>query len=305
MKNILKLFTLFLLIQSCTPENLGDTPTPETNIPPKIRKLKLIKYGDTTTYLFNYNPDVDYAQLTSVLKDSQFYANLTYASNRVLLSINIAQNGTMDTFIAIISPYNYIDSIRISPVYDMLLSSFDKPYSMIRGANSTFFSSNVHINEYLLKDRNTSAFTALQTTHLYNAEHQLNNNILSYMASVNYTLFNQTYKDTIVYNASLINQPNLPDQFITNLQSYNALQGVPILTPLFLLQQSNIYPYRTHANLINSWGTHDVNFFAPIPAVSQRDLIYNYTLDTRNRVIQMVVILNFEEYLTYQFEYFD
>jgi hypothetical protein len=53
MKNLLKLFLLALIFNSCTPEDLVNDP--ESANTPKINVVKLIRDGDTTAYIFRHH----------------------------------------------------------------------------------------------------------------------------------------------------------------------------------------------------------------------------------------------------------
>ena len=215
-------------------------------------------------------------------------------------------NGTAnnDTFLAKLSGNNYIDSLK-NIKKDFINSALENSVSIIRGVNSRLYYSTSFLNYYMYynPEDESNILTSRTNYIVYNLS---NNNLKSYVGFAIRSIFNHSYNDSLSYNLARPNQQNLPDQFITNMQSYYLYQGKPILTPMFLLQQSNIYPYRSHTNLINKWDALEVFLpFSPYPSTTPHTYTYNYTLDGLSRVTQMDVSVNGTNYLTYQFEYFN
>jgi hypothetical protein len=174
--------------------------------------------------------------------------------------------------------------------------------SNLRITNNRLFESISILETYVQSPTNN------QTKFFYNMNYESStNNIVAFKTSVRQSFFSNSYRDSVEYNTAYVNQPNLPDQFITSTQSVWVYQGNPILNPFFLLQQSNIYPYRSHSNLINTWRTATIDFgLAPISySLNNYVYRYNYTFDSRSRVTQMDVTIDGANYLSYQFIYFD
>ena len=267
---------------------------------PKINVVKLIRDGDTTAYTFQYNADT--TKLTSVLRDGEWYATITYAANQAIIAMDITSYyGVTDTFLVKLSSDNYIDSIK-NLVRIPILFGFEDMNSNLRITNNRLFESTSILETYVQSPTNN------QTKFFYNMNYESStNNLVAFKTSVRQSFFSNSYRDSVVYNTAYVNQPNLPDQFITSTQSVRVYQGNPILNPFFLLQQSNIYPYRSHTNLINTWQTASIDFgLAPITySFNNYVYRYNYTFDSRSRVTQMDVTINGANYLTYQFDYFD
>lgn len=208
MKNLLKFLLLTLVMSSCTPEDLINDP--ETNIPPKIKMVKLVKNGDTTAYTFLYNTDT--TRLSSVLRDGDLYATLTYSTGEVLLTMALNTSFT-DSFVAKLSSGNYIDSLK-----NPQLASFglENPALITRGVNNRLFESRNYLNEYIKREGNFSGYTK-QEKYTFNSEYSTSaNNLRSYDAQAIQSIFSETYRDSIIYNLTQTNQPNLPDQFATN-----------------------------------------------------------------------------------------
>jgi hypothetical protein len=298
MKNLLKLILVMTVFSSCTPEDLVNNP--ESTNTPKINVVKLIRDGDTTAYTFQYNADT--TKLTSVLRDGEWYATITYAANQAIIAMDITSYyGVTDSFLVKLSPNNYIDSIK-SLVPELIFFGFENMNSNIRMTNNKLFESTSILENYVQSPTNN------QTKTFFNMNYESStNNIVAFKTSVRQSLFSYGYRDSVDYNTAYVNQPNLPDQFIMSTQSVRVYQGKPILNPFFLLQQSNIYPYRSHSNLISTWRTASVDFgLAPLTYGLNNYLYrYNYTFDGRSRVTQMDVTINGANYLSYQFVYFD
>ena len=298
MKNLLKLILILTVVISCTPEDLVNDP--ESANTPKINVVKLIRDGDTTAYTFQYNADT--TKLTSVLRDGEWYATITYAANQAIIAMDITSYyGVTDSFLVKLSPNNYIDSIK-SLVPELIFFGFENMNSNIRMTNNKLFESTSILENYVQSPTNN------QTKTFFNMNYESStNNIVAFKTSVRQSLFSYGYRDSVDYNTAYVNQPNLPDQFIMSTQSVRVYQGKPILNPFFLLQQSNIYPYRSHSNLISTWRTASVDFgLAPLTYGLNNYLYrYNYTFDGRSRVTQMDVTINGANYLSYQFVYFD
>ena len=298
MKNLLKLILVMTVFSSCTPEDLVNNP--ESTNTPKINVVKLIRDGDTTAYTFQYNADT--TKLTSVLRDGEWYATITYAANQAIIAMDITSYyGVTDSFLVKLSPNNYIDSIK-SLVPELIFFGFENMNSNIRMTNNKLFESTSILENYVQSPTNN------QTKTFFNMNYESStNNIVAFKTSVRQSLFSYGYRDSVDYNTAYVNQPNLPDQFIMSTQSVRVYQGKPILNPFFLLQQSNIYPYRSHSNLISTWRTASVDFgLAPLTYGLNNYLYrYNYTFDGRSRVTQMDVTINGVNYLSYQFVYFD
>ncbi len=298
MKNLLKLILILTVVSSCTPEDLVNDP--ESTNTPKINVVKLIRDGDTTAYTFQYNADT--TKLTSVLRDGEWYATITYAANQAIIAMDITSYyGITDTFLIKLSSDNYIDSIK-SLVRIPIILGFEDMNSNLRITNNRLFESISILETYVQSPTNN------QTKTFFNMNYESStNNIVAFKTSVRQSLFSYGYRDSVDYNTAYVNQPNLPDQFIMSTQSVRVYQGKPILNPLFLLQQSNIYPYRSHSNLISTWRTASVDFgLAPLTYGLNNYLYrYNYTFDGRSRVTQMDVTINGANYLSYQFVYFD
>lgn len=298
MKNLLKLILVMTVFSSCTPEDLVNDP--ESTNTPKINVVKLIRDGDTTAYTFQYNADT--TKLTSVLRDGEWYATITYAANQAIIAMDITSYyGVTDSFLVKLSPNNYIDSIK-SLVPELIFFGFENMNSNIRMTNNKLFESTSILENYVQSPTNN------QTKTFFNMNYESStNNIVAFKTSVRQSLFSYGYRDSVDYNTAYVNQPNLPDQFIMSTQSVRVYQGKPILNPFFLLQQSNIYPYRSHSNLISTWRTASVDFgLAPLTYGLNNYLYrYNYTFDGRSRVTQMDVTINGVNYLSYQFVYFD
>jgi hypothetical protein len=298
MKNLLKLILVMTVFSSCTPEDLVNNP--ESTNTPKINVVKLIRDGDTTAYTFQYNADT--TKLTSVLRDGEWYATITYAANQAIIAMDITSYyGVTDSFLVKLSPNNYIDSIK-SLVPELIFFGFENMNSNIRMTNNKLFESTSILENYVQSPTNN------QTKTFFNMNYESStNNIVAFKTSVRQSLFSYSYRDSVEYNTAYVNQPNLPDQFIMSTQSVRVYQGKPILNPFFLLQQSNIYPYRSHSNLISTWRTASVDFgLAPLTYGLDNYLYrYNYTFDGRSRVTQMDVTINGANYLSYQFVYFD
>jgi hypothetical protein len=298
MKNLLKLILVMTVFSSCTPEDLVNNP--ESTNTPKINVVKLIRDGDTTAYTFQYNADT--TKLTSVLRDGEWYATITYAANQAIIAMDITSYyGVTDSFLVKLSPNNYIDSIK-SLVPELIFFGFENMNSNIRMTNNKLFESTSILENYVQSPTNN------QTKTFFNMNYESStNNIVAFKTSVRQSLFSYGYRDSVDYNTAYVNQPNLPDQFIMSTQSVRVYQGKPILNPFFLLQQSNIYPYRSHSNLISTWQTASVDFgLAPLTYGLNNYLYrYNYTFDGRSRVTQMDVTINGANYLSYQFVYFD
>ncbi len=298
MKNLLKLILVMTVFSSCTPEDLVNDP--ESTNTPKINVVKLIRDGDTTAYTFQYNADT--TKLTSVLRDGEWYATITYAANQAIIAMDITSYyGVTDSFLVKLSPNNYIDSIK-SLVPELIFFGFENMNSNIRMTNNKLFESTSILENYVQSPTNN------QTKTFFNMNYESStNNIVAFKTSVRQSLFSYGYRDSVDYNTAYVNQPNLPDQFIMSTQSVRVYQGKPILNPFFLLQQSNIYPYRSHSNLISTWRTASVDFgLAPLTYGLNNYLYrYNYTFDGRSRVTQMDVTINGANYLSYQFVYFD
>jgi len=286
------------VFSSCTPEDLVNDP--ESTNTPKINIVKLIRDGDTTAYTFQYNADT--TKLTSVLRDGEWYATITYAANQAIIAMDITSYyGVTDSFLVKLSPNNYIDSIK-SLVPELIFFGFENMNSNIRMTNNKLFESTSILENYVQSPTNN------QTKTFFNMNYESStNNIVAFKTSVRQSLFSYGYRDSVDYNTAYVNQPNLPDQFIMSTQSVRVYQGKPILNPFFLLQQSNIYPYRSHSNLISTWQTASVDFgLAPLTYGLDNYLYrYNYTFDGRSRVTQMDVTINGANYLSYQFVYFD
>lgn len=297
MKKLFKLLFLIQVLVACSPDDL--VVDPEDNIPPKIRTVEVIKNDISDVYSFQYNEDN--SKLISVLRNGVLYASLSYSANYAKIEMlnNAARN---DTFVAKLSSNNYIDSLNnISNI--AYFFGLGNPTNIVRGVNGRLFESQNYLNEYL---KQVGVYTPMKTfteNHFYNT---IDNNLRRYDATASLGGFNVSYKDSLVFNESRINQPNLPDQFITNMQTYFPGQGIPLLSPLFLLQQSNYYPYRTHTNLIQEWQYTEayINIFSiPPTSINQFIYQYNYSFDGLNRVNQMDVSVDGILNTTYVFQY--
>lgn len=299
MKKLFKLLFLFQVLVACSPDDL--IVEPEENIPPKIRTVEVTKNDVSDVYSFQYNEDN--SKLISVLRNGVLYASLSYTSNNAKIEM-LNNPGRNDTFVAKLSTNNYIDSLNnISTV--AYFFSLGNPTNIVRGVNGRLFESQNYLIDYLKQVGVFSPLKIFSSNHLYNSE---DNNLRRYNAVASLGGYNVSYKDSLIYNESRINQPNLPDQFITNMQTYYPGQGIPLLSPLFLLQQSNYYPYRTHTNLIQEWQYTEayINIFSiPPTSINQFIYQYNYVFDALNRVNQMDVSVDGILNTTYVFEYMD
>jgi hypothetical protein len=291
MKNLFLIISILSVLYSCTPEDL--VPDPETNIPPKIRSVKITNETETSVYSFNYNEDT--TKLSSVLFNGALYATLNYDSNKVVLVFNLYGGGFTDSFIVKHTNEGYIDSIYTYNFPLAVGSRFDY-YNAVKLPNARLFSAENTINSYFATDvkKNYS-----QTTFDTDSD-----NTLSFV--LNYTgLGTIVSYDTLSYDETRPNQPNIPNQFISSEQIFGSNQSATKLNPIFLLQQSNIYPHRTHTHLINRVNYRQVTYGGFSTFTSYGSFNYNYTFDASSRVNQMTkseggIVLG-----TYQFEYFD
>jgi hypothetical protein len=299
MKNTIRILMLTLVINSCTQEDILNLQRAN---PPKFKTVNLIRNSDTTTYTFGYNSDT--TKLTSVLRNGLFYASIGYSSNTVMLAMKM-NNTYNDTFVANITSDNFLDSLNFFSLPNTLNSNYKKPVRISRNSNNKLSQSTNFLIDYLKKDGFLVGYDKLQTNTFNMVYNSSNNNLIKYNTQAIQGILDTTYRDSIVYNTSRTNQPNLPDQFSTNLQSYFLQQGKPILTPLFLLQQSNIFPYQIHTNLIDSWLMYDIDFNG-FPTINTEYFYrYSYTFDANARVTQMDITVNGANYLSYQFIYFN
>jgi hypothetical protein len=147
MKNLLKLILILTVVISCTPEDLVNDP--ESANTPKINVVKLIRDGDTTAYTFQYNADT--TKLTSVLRDGEWYATITYAANQAIIAMDITSYyGITDTFLIKLSSDNYIDSIK-SLVRIPIILGFEDMNSNLRITNNRLFESISILETYVPK----------------------------------------------------------------------------------------------------------------------------------------------------------
>jgi hypothetical protein len=157
MKNLLKLILVMTVFSSCTPEDLVNNP--ESTNTPKINVVKLIRDGDTTAYTFQYNADT--TKLTSVLRDGEWYATITYAANQAIIAMDITSYyGVTDSFLVKLSPNNYIDSIK-SLVPELIFFGFENMNSNIRMTNNKLFESTSILENYVQSPTNNQTKTFL------------------------------------------------------------------------------------------------------------------------------------------------
>lgn len=291
MKNLLLISCVISAFCSCTPEDL--VPEPETNIPPKIRTVTITNEAETSVYTFAYNEDT--TKLTSVLFNGELYATLSYDSNEVIIIYNLFGNGFIDSLIVKHTNEGYIDSIY---TYNFPLAPGSKYeyYSAVKLPNAKLFSSENNIDPF---------FSGLLKTSYNNLTFDLSNDNTLCTVSNFTAVGNITVYDTLNYDASRMNQPNLPNQFINTEQVFSSSQSSTKLNPLFLLQQSNLYTHKTHSHLINRVRYREVTYGGFSTLTSYGSYNYNYIFDGSSRVSEMTkseggIILG-----TYQFEYFD
>ncbi len=274
MKPIAYIFMLFaILIGGCNP---ADPPA----VNQKIRSLTITNFGDTVSYEFSYTGD----QLTAVNKQGELYARLSYSTNEV--NVEMVKPSYRDTFRIYLSSSNFIDSIKEQGVLQR-----------------KFF-------------RNTAGqldscrYTESGVSLFYDNVQYAEDKITVFRQSRPYTcgLYNtciQIGSDTAAYT-SLTPQPNLPEQFFT----FPLSEGLSFkdLNPMFLLQQSGIFPYLSHPNLVGNWNTF-YSILVTQTTPPKFRFHYTYTFDTQNRVIVMYVYNTLQSntvpFKTYSIGYFD
>lgn len=254
MNRLIFYFGIVICMMSCDPTS------PSPSVDTKIKTLTILASNDTAIYKFAYN---SYNQLDTVFKDNNPYAILNYtSSSAMIVKLNSIYR---DTFYVYKSSTNYIDSVK----------------------------DNLNVKRFY---RNSSA--QLDSIWNYENNHSLmhyigdmsSNDILQYQQTLPYTCNLYYYcseisNDTITYS-SVANQANLPEQFV----------GIPLsenfsfldLNPVFMMQQSDIFPYMPHNHLRENWITKYSIFVTQ--GVPNRFLFnYQYRFDAQNRVTAMYV----------------
>lgn len=274
MKPIAYIFILSaILIYGCNP-----TDPPSVN--QKIRTLTIISLGDTVSYEFSYTGN----QLSAVNKHGEAYARLYYSANQV--DVEMVKPSYRDTFRIYFSSVNFIDSIK---QHQILQRRF------FRTAAGQL---------------DSCRYTESGVSLFYDNVIYIDNKVTIFRQSRPYTcgLFNtcvQIGSDTASYS-SLAPQANLPEQFFT----FPLSDGLSFkdLNPMFLVQQSGIFPYASHPNLIGNWNTF-YSILVTQTTPPKFRFSYTYTFDTQNRVITMNVFNTLQSntvpFRTYVIGYFD
>lgn len=274
MKPIAYIFMLFaILIGSCNP-----TDSPVVN--QKIRSLTITTFGDTVSYEFSYTDD----RLTAVNKQGDPYARLSYYTNEV--NVEMVKPSYSDTFRIYLSPANFIDSIKQQGIlqrkfFRNTAGQLDSCRYTESGV-SLFYDNVVYSGNQILNFRQSRPYTC----GFYNTCIQIGS-------------------DTAAYT-SLTPQPNLPEQFFTCPLS----EGLSFkdLNPMFLVQQSGIFPYLSHRNLVGSWNTF-YSILVTQTTPPKFHFRYTYSFDTQNRVIAMYTYNTLQSdtvpFKTYSIGYFD
>ncbi|MFN8238314.1 MAG: hypothetical protein U0T77_09100 [Chitinophagales bacterium] len=262
-----------VLIIGCSP---ADSPV----INKKIRTLTIINFGDTASYEFIYTGD----QLTTVNKNGATYARLFYGIGQV--NVEMIKPSYRDTFSIYFSSANYIDSVKEQ---GMLQRKFFR-----------------NASEQLDSCRYTESGVSL----FYNNVTYAGNQIAVFRQSRPYTcgIYNTCIKiglDTATYT-TLEPQSNLPEQFFT----FPLSEGLSFMdvNPMFLVQQSGIFPYIPHPNLVRNWNTfYSILITQTTPP--NFHFRYDYTFDTQQRVTVMYVYNTLQSntvpFKTYRMGYFD
>lgn len=269
------LLVAFIAMVSCDPTS----PAPAINY--KIKELTILFNDDTANYSFSY----DGTNLNSITRDGRNYANITYADNKAWVMMNY--NFYKDTFLINYNGSKLVDSIK-----------------HFNGIDNRHFFRNVsnHLDSCRYTESGKSLF--------YSNFAESGGQPFTYDHSNVYTcgVFNtcyQTNKDTILYNTR-INQANLPGQFLTMPLS----EGISLLdlNPLFLVQQSSIFLYQPHANLISNLYTSYSILVSQSPP-KRLHFRYEYSFDSKGRI---TLIYQYDDLLstsipfkTYALTYFD
>ncbi len=281
-----------IFFSSCNPDPVVLPTESDLNVP-KIRNLTISSTNPldgTRNYSFAYTNN----RLSTVSEHGYTVANFVYDTifNLARIIIYSNQNNYDSTIINVqyhrsgSSNIYYIDSIySIDPLtgHHMLYNRF---FQNNTNGNKLSFAMSKHdpyLMRYLTRDYDGS--TA---------------NIISYTGEFD-SILSGTIDTCIVRYNTLPNQANLPYQFITNFFWQNNY-GLSDIDPLFLLQQSNIFPYRAHDNLMSYHnvpvqtliGTHIYTSF------DRHD--FTYDRDTDGRVTQLRAQLYSTTY-TYAIEY--
>lgn len=303
MKNLktFQITALLLVLLSCfSCDNEEVTlPAEAPIIVPKIRSMTVqVDSGATTnpvTYDFNFVGN----RLTNIQTFGNPYAEISYDSTNERLTIirNSHTSAYRDTFFVKTRPisttnYSYIDSIvihtegRIFTTY----AGFDtKP-----AQGNTLLSGNIfYLNGTVSTFDITNVFFLIGNS----------SNVTRYTSRKTDILRSGDFSSFVNYNFGLVNQPNLPYQFITNNMIFdNSNYGTAGLDIMFILQQCNIYPYRPHESLIEK-------LEVPVFEGSISSIIYanmpvnlTYTRDAANNVTSMQANI-YEDRVVYQFTY--
>ena len=267
---------------------------------PKISEMTVIEpTADTTVYSFQYTGE----QLTTVLRNNLDYANLIYHDDRVEVITKFDFTNFSDTFVAYIKRIPDVNIIYIDSIYNR------NTQTELAMNVRQFYSKRQPINNKLLKDSEENITRYIEGNGVYPSTSVRTFNYIRYLPN-SFNIASLQFMTSLpfdrggeffIYNTN-VNQPNLPDQFITNFQSYYSIGRSIFLTPTFLLQQSNIFPYRKHDNLVSSWSKISTGSF---PGVMERTILYDYsyTYDSDSRVTQMNVSMDRTLLYIYKFQY--
>lgn len=284
MRNIIYQFTIlgiiFILFGAC--ERSGEILPNESDLYlPKIRSLNVttdLPNGGSANYTFDYNGDF----LHVISKNGYPVTTISYdpIENRARIASAPAP-GDIDSAIAFVKYHRastsnifYMDSIyTIDRLTGNTILIYD--YYQNRGNSNKLSRSNTDF-----------AITKKQLfSPLYVGA---SSNISNYNGTLSNSLSILNFDTANVYYTTIANQANLPFQFVTNsFWQYN--YGLMDLDLPFLMQQSNIFPYRAHDNLIQNHiiPMHNGSFTSP--AVEYQPHNFSYTFDASNRVNDMTI----------------
>ena len=305
MKNskIFQLTALLLVLFSCISCDKEEvTLGAETPIAvPKIRSMTVqVDSGATTnpvTYDFNFVGN----RLSNIQTFGNNYAELNFDTIGSYVYVTVVRNSysssARDTFTvktrqAGSANYRYIDSI--------VIRTAGRTFTTYAGFNTKATQGNTLLNGNIFYQNGTvNAFDINNVYFLIGNS----SNVTRYTSRKTDILRSGNFSSLVEYNFGLVNQPNLPYQFISNNMIFdNSNYGTQGLDILFILQQCNIFPYRPHESLIEKLEVPVFEGSAISPIYANAPINLSYTRDAASNVTNMQARF-YGDRVAYQFTY--
>lgn len=256
-----------------------ESPTPMVD--KKIKSMTLYAFGDSAIFSFTYT----HHKLIAVTKNGIPYVEISYSSNFASI---VYKNPTIyDTLKTYFNSKNLIDSVITN--HNKIRIYYRNNTNDLLDSCRYFEGTNLLCNSFV--DENYQPITFQQQR--------------PYTCGMFYDVCIKTGVDTATYT-TMENQYNIPFQFFTTPLS----EGLSFLdlNPLVLMQQSEIYPYKPHQNLLKNWNTFYSILITQVPS-PRFHFRFKYEKDTKQRIVKMELFDTLQSdsipMRKFQFNYFD